>query len=144
LIYFDTAYLAKCYLNEPGSEVVRSFAAESSEVIVSSVFARAELAAVFHCQLRESQLSDEEYAIVFAQYEADLDAGIWEWLDLPLHLWANLGRRFKSLGPDVFLRGADAVHLETAIEYGLNEVFTNDRHMLAACSAFGLTGRNLI
>jgi hypothetical protein len=29
-------------------------------------------------------------------------------------------------------------------ENGSDEIFTNDRHMLAACAAFGLDGRNLI
>ena len=32
MIYFDTAYLAKCYLNEPGSDEVRKLAAESSKI----------------------------------------------------------------------------------------------------------------
>lgn len=48
MIYFDTAYPAKCCLNELGSELIRSFAADSNEVIASSVLARAELSAVFH------------------------------------------------------------------------------------------------
>jgi hypothetical protein len=34
-------------------------------------------------------------------------------------------------------------HLAAA-ENGFDEIFTNDRHMLAACAAFGLDGRNLI
>lgn len=144
MIYFDTAYLAKCYLNERGSELVRSFAEESNEVIASSVLARAELSAVFHRQLREGNLSDSEYQVVFAQYEADLEAGIWEWLELPLDIWTGLEGRFKNLSPDVFLRGADAVHLETARHNGFQEVFTNDRHMLAACASFGLEGHNLL
>jgi hypothetical protein len=33
---------------------------------------------------------------------------------------------------------------QAAAENGFDEIFTNDRHMLAACAAFGLDGRNLI
>jgi predicted nucleic acid-binding protein len=41
----------------------------------------------------------------------------------------------------LFLRAGDAVHLATAAEAGFGEVWTNDRHMLAAARAFGLRGR---
>lgn len=44
---------------------------------------------------------------------------------------------------ETFLRTADAVHLATARELGEREVWTNDRHMLAAAPYFGLTGRSV-
>ena len=43
----------------------------------------------------------------------------------------------------IFLRTADAVHLATAQELGERDVWTNDRHMLAAAPYFGLTGRSV-
>jgi hypothetical protein len=36
------------------------------------------------------------------------------------------------------------MHLACARANGLGKAFTNDRHMLAACPAFGLKGRDLI
>ena len=42
-----------------------------------------------------------------------------------------------------FIRAGDAVHLATAHDIGEREVWTNDRHMLAAASYFGLTGRSV-
>ncbi len=44
---------------------------------------------------------------------------------------------------DLFLRTADAVQLMTAQEAGEHEVWTNDRHMLAAAGYFGLSGRSV-
>jgi len=44
--------------------------------------------------------------------------------------------------PDLFLRTADAVHLATAQQIGESDVWTNDRHMLAAAPYFGLRGRS--
>jgi predicted nucleic acid-binding protein len=144
LIYFDTAYLAKCYLNEPGSEVVRDFLQQSGDRVASSELARAELSAVFHRQLREGHLDSAAYEIILNQYASDIQSAVWEWLPMGPDLWTRIDLAYRDLPPSVFLRGADAVHLVTAQAHGFEEVYTNDRHLLLACEALGLVGRNLI
>jgi len=143
LIYFDTAYLAKCYLNEPGSETVRALASESPDLATCEL-ARAELAAVFHRHLQEGRLDAQNYATVFAQFRADDEAGVWHWLPMDATIWAEIDRRFRELPATVFLRGAHAVHLSCTRLHRIAEAYTNDPHMLAACEAFGLKGRNPI
>lgn len=44
----------------------------------------------------------------------------------------------------VFLRAADALHLASAVAQGFEEIYTHDRHMLAAAAAFGLQARDVI
>lgn len=73
-LYFDTAYIAKCYLNEPGGLAVR-----------------------------------------------------------------RLARRGHFLED---LTG-DAIHLVTALEASLPEIWSNDRHLLGAAEHFGLRGRSV-
>jgi hypothetical protein len=46
--------------------------------------------------------------------------------------------------PKFFPRSVVTMRFSCAAENGFNEIFTNDRHMLAACAPFGLDGRNLI
>jgi len=144
VIYFDTAYLAKTYLNEPGSAVVRDYLQRSRERVASSSLARAELAAVFHRNLREGRLDRLNHDLVFRQYQSDLRSNLWEWLPVEERLWGLIETCFSELDPSIFLRGADAIHLLTAKTHGFSEVFTNDRHLLTACDALGLKGRNLI
>jgi hypothetical protein len=44
---------------------------------------------------------------------------------------------------DLFVGTAHAVHLATASELEDGEVWTNDRHMLAAAPYFGLAGKSI-
>lgn len=144
MIYFDTAYLAKTYLNEPGSAVIRDYLKSSCERVASSSLARAELAAVFHRNLREEHLDAASYDLILRQYQSDLRSNVWEWLPVEDRFWGMIESCFSELDSSIFLRGADAIHLVTAKAHGFAEVFTNDRHLLAACDALGLNGRNLL
>lgn len=144
MIYCDTAYLAKCYLNEPGSEIIRDFLCRSEERAASSELARAELPAVFHRHLREGNLDPVDYQTVLNQYTTDLRAAVWEWLPMNADLWTRIDIAYRDLPADIFLRGADAVHLLTARAYGFPDVYSNDRHLLHACKALGLNGINLL
>ncbi|HEY6732966.1 MAG TPA: hypothetical protein VI256_04100, partial [Roseiarcus sp.] len=50
-----------------------------------------------------------------------------------------------ALAPaDVPLRAGDAIHTATALESGETEIWTNDRHLLAAVAHFGLAGRSAV
>ena len=143
MTYYDTAYLAKCYLPEPGHLVVREHA-ETAGAIACSDLGRAELAAVFHRHHREGRLDRQAFDTVFEQFEADLEAGIWHWVPFDAPIQNAVVEAFRALLPSVFLRSADAIHLVSARRLGCLEVFTSDRQMLRACEAFGLNGRNLL
>lgn len=143
MIYFDTAYLAKCYLNEPGAKNVRALA-EASPVIACCQSGEVELTAVFHRHLRERKLKPREFQVAVSQFLADQIAGVWTWLPVTRDLLAESSRAFHSLKPSVFVRAADAIHLTCARRNGLREIYTNDRHMLAACEAFQIEGRNIL
>lgn len=143
MIYFDTAYLAKCYLNEPGANEVRALAAESP-LIGCCQTGEVELAAVFHRHLREGKINRAEFQIVLEQFHSDQAAGVWTWFPVNKSLLEESAGVFHTLTSSVFLRAADALHLTCARRNGLKEIYTNDRHMLLACEAFGISGINIL
>ena len=143
MTYYDTAYLAKCYLREPGSARVRAHATEAGRIACCEL-GQVELAGVFHRHLREGRLTPAEYGVLLRQFQSDQDLGIWEWLPVDALTLLEARRRFHKLSPRFFLRSADAIHLASALLHGFREVYSNDRHLLAACPVFDILGRNLL
>jgi uncharacterized protein len=135
--YFDSAYIAKFYLDEPDSEAVRRLA-ESLGHVRCAVIGQTEVAAVFHRKLREGAFDDAAYREVIAQFDDDCGQELWTWLPLTPALAARAARAFERLPKAVCLRAADALHLICAQEHGLQEIYTNDRHMSAGARHFKL------
>ena len=137
MIYFDSCYLAKLYLMEPDSARVRA-RAEASDGLACSATGRGEVVATFHRHFREKRLTQREFRQLAAQVEADLDAGLWTALPVTTALLDAQARRIATLPANVFLRAADALHLECAAQAGLHEVYSGDRHLVAAAPHFRL------
>ena len=143
MIYFDSTYLGRLYLQEPGSVEVRRLAAARG-VVACCELGQAEVASILHRKLREGTMSADDHAERAAQLEDDILQGTLDWLPLTPSLLAKVRQTFATLPSTIFLRAADAIHLVCARESGFQEVHTNDRHMLAAAPHFGLQGANVI
>lgn len=143
MIYFDTAYILKCYVKEHGWKEVREFA-RGHDRIVCSVYGRLELHAALHRKLREGELTTMHLDIVLRQLSVDESTRLWEWIPLSAPVMTAVAETFSSLSRDVFLRTGDAVHLLSARAFGCDAVYSNDRNLLAAAPHVGMTGRDVI
>ena len=142
MIYCDANYLVRLYLEEPGSAEVRDLCV--SHRICSAIHAQAEVPSAIHRAFREGRLTPAVFAAVLDQFVTDQASEAIEWLPLSPALFAGMAARFAKLPPATFLRAADALHLACAAEHGCREVYSNDRHFLAAAPLFGLKGINII
>ena len=132
VLFLDTSALAKIYVYEEGSDPIRRRSG-AAEVVASSLLAWPECLAMLARRKREGLLSEGERAALHAQFTedfadllvVDLDARVLEIVE-----------RLVSNHP---LRGADAVHLASAlllVEAGLSVEFACcDRALLAAARA---------
>jgi predicted nucleic acid-binding protein len=141
-VYLDTCYIAKFYCNEPDSLKVRELV-RGADKILSSAWALAEFHAVLHRRMREGLTTSEEAADLAARFSAHTRDGLWNFIPVNEALLRRTSMLLISAPRDIFLRTADAVHLTTAQELGEREIWTSDRHILAAARYFGLTGRSV-
>ena len=124
MIYFDTAYLLKCYLKEPGWAEVRELAGQH-ERVACSIYGKMELHAELHRKLREREITKGQLALTES-------------------VVASVLSELKNLPGRLFVRTADALHLVTAKDKRFREIYSNDTHLLAAAPHFGIEGLNVI
>ena len=141
-MYFDTSYIAKFYFNEPESAGIRELV-RKSDVIHSSLWAYAEFHAVLHRHVREGALSSVNARYLASSFSRHIDDGLWKLIPVNEGVLRRTSVMILSAPGDlVHPNVGDAVHLTTAQDAGEREVWTNDRHMLAAAAHCGLSGRS--
>jgi len=140
--YFDTAYVAKCYVNEVDSEAVRKLAYASSALFTSS-WCIPEMACVFQRQIREYKMPRSEAAQARNFFLADIQDGTWSLLPISDRFLFRVETLLSALPRSIYLRAGDAIHLAAAQDAGFTEIWSNDRRVLAAAPAFDLAGKSV-
>jgi predicted nucleic acid-binding protein len=141
-MYLDTTLLAKQYVKEPDSVEAQAFVARAGQIPSCSELTRMELTATFHRKLREKQITTDQLESLRQQFEFDVLDGRIQWLPLTQIIIHRVEQIFFELPANVFLRTGDAIHLATAAEAGFKEIYSNDKHLLAAATLFKLKGIN--
>jgi uncharacterized protein len=130
VLYVDTSALVKLYVEESGSDVVRARIL-TAEHVATSVLAWPETLATLARRRREGLLSAKEHEALGAQFRVDWSALVAVDLDGRV---LELVDELVALHP---LRGADAVHLASAlvlVEAGLYVAFACADRTLAAAA----------
>jgi len=142
-VYFDSALIAKFYLNEPGREAIRNLA-KNAGIVVTSGIAVAEISAAFHRKFREGAVDRDVFDALHGQFRHDLTNGLWRLIGPTEALLEQVRTFFVRLDRSVFLRSLDALHLITAKAEHFDRIYSNDRHLLSATASIGLEGVNPI
>jgi predicted nucleic acid-binding protein len=143
VIYFDAAYVAKCYLNEAGADRVREVA-YGADGLASCELARLEFASILKRHVRERHVTRREMTAILKDFEEDEQNGVWQWFGVTPELVEKARTAVLAIPGTIFLRSGDALHLACAEDHGFQEVYTNDRHMLKGAQYFHLTGVNVL
>jgi predicted nucleic acid-binding protein len=141
-VYLDSAYLAKYYVNERDSVAVRALIRRANS-LVTSAWALGEVTCAFHRHLREGSLSTTQCRELTRAFLKHVDDGVWTLIPVGEALLKRMSSLVSAAPAGVHLRAGDAVHLITARDIGEAEIWTNDRHLVAAAPHFGLVGRSV-
>jgi predicted nucleic acid-binding protein len=143
MIFVDTAYIVKCFVPELGHVPVRELF-DVHKTVAASTLSRVEFAVALNRTVREGRLPHSAVPTAFQCLERDERDGMWEWHPVTTQILRSAEAAIRNLSPAVYLRAADAVHIICARENGFREIYSNDRHLLAAAPHFGLRGVNVI
>lgn len=141
--YYDANYLFKLQCVENGTSEVRAHAA-TVNILCIAAHGRAEYASAAFRKVREGAATSSDYQLAIAQVKADESTGNLKFLPLTEAILDRVELAFATAPATTYLRAADALHLATASEHGFTEIHSNDKHLLAAASLFGLVGVNVI
>ena len=139
MIYLDSSYIFKCYINEPGTREVLSVVQNSSGC-GSLLHAGAEFWSGIHRRVCETVISIRDAHKIWRQFEQDERAGLWHWLSVNEVVIRRVCDAFERLPANAFLRSAGALHLGCAAENRFAQIYSGDRILLGAASYFGLEG----
>jgi predicted nucleic acid-binding protein len=141
--YFDTSALAKRYVPELGSGLVRTLC-QTEEITISSLTV-AELASGLSRRVREGALKASDRDAIYRQFLADTGNYVVLGLTRPV---VNAAANLLLAGtPAAPLRTLDALHLATAQSSfdrarrrGIHSghFVTSDQHLMQAASSIGL------
>jgi predicted nucleic acid-binding protein len=141
-MYLDSTYVAKFYVNEPDAAAVRKLIRGAANVCSSS-WALLEVTSVFHRHVREGSLTVAQGRELMDVFRGHVESDLWDLIPVSDALLRRAVTLIRGLPPNVPLRAGDAIHLATALDVGEPEIWTNDRHLLAAAAQFGIAGRSV-
>ena len=141
--YYDAAYLLKLQILEADSSEVRAHAASVLD-IHTACHGRAEFSSAAFRKVREGVATPADYQQLLAQFRADCASETIVLLPLTEAILDRVESVFATAPTTTYLRAADSLHLATAAEHGFADIYSNDKHLLAAAPLFGLRGVNVI
>jgi hypothetical protein len=133
VIYFDSSALVKLLIAEEGSDLVEELW-DGCDAAVSSRLAYPEVCAALAAAERNKFFSRKEISLAESTWEL-----YWEAMRL-IELNAEIGKNAGAIARSSMLRGADSVHLASAMAVGFDDLIVAvwDRQLHAASIAVGL------
>ncbi len=132
--YLDTSFLFKSYITEAHSAEVTEFLETLPERAIVSALTDVEMAAAF---ARKLPLLAARTA--FALYSRDRRLKLYRDVEITPEVYSVAGRLTLQYGHSTRLRSLDALHLATALEYGVDTMATYDGRLATAAAELGLS-----
>jgi len=101
------------------------------------------MACLFQRQIREFKVPASQVIHARNFFLQDVQSGIWSMLPLSEHFLFGASSLITAIPSSFYLRAGDAIHLAAAQGACFTEIWSNDKRLLRAAPAFGLTGKSV-
>lgn len=135
-VYLDTSALAKLYVPEPESDELEAALLKHTDLIVSDL-AVTEMASALARRVREHDLDAEKAGELYRELLQDLATAQYRHVPLGADAHREAERLLSTIGHQVALRSADALHLAAASLTGAHTLVTYDPRLRDAVHALG-------
>ena len=142
LVYVDTSVLAKRYVRSEASDAIDDFFDHAEHRFALSELCLVEMESVMARHARESRGGAQKLPLLRLRFDTDLRLGFFE--IHPLTSAVILKARQLVADGGVPLATLDALHLSTAIDIAADAVATDDRQLMRATKAQGLSAISFI
>jgi len=126
-VFLDTSALAKHYVEEPGSKELEDLLLSSVKEVTVSTLAFPEFSAAVSRKVRNKEFSERMASEAMKEIEID-----WNDLFVKIPLFEDLAKQAASLTIRFPLKGADAIHLVSAVACGADLFIASDLQLLKA------------
>jgi len=135
-VYLDTSALVKLYVPEPRSDELEAAIVGRRDLFVSDL-ALTELCSALARRTRAGDLSPRDAERVYRRAARDLSENFFRRAELTPLVHRQAERLLLSIGRDVPLRAADALHLALALVVDAHALVTFDAAFAVAASRIG-------
>jgi predicted nucleic acid-binding protein len=138
IVYPDSSVLASAYLRDIHSlEVARRLALRPN--VLLTPFHRAEVVNAIFQQVFRGRLSEMEAQLAFINFDADRDAGVWLFANLPEKAFPVCVELAQKHVPALGAKTLDTLHVAAALELKADSFWTFDARQAEMARAAGLT-----
>jgi predicted nucleic acid-binding protein len=93
---------------------------------------------VFAVTARPKGWAVAQARLIEEDFVRDLEAGVWQWEDLPAETWSRARELSRRYGPALGNGALDAIHVASALVHSADEFYTVDRNQGKLARAAGL------
>lgn len=136
-VYVDTSALAKRYVQEPGSKELEDLFFRVISSVFVSTLAYPEFSTAIGRKIRNRELNKDDAAKAISEFETD-----WNGLFETISVTKPLAESAASLAVQYGLKGADAIHLATALVSGVDLFVVSDIQLIRVAEEVGIRAYN--
>jgi len=137
--YADTSFLVSLYGRDVNSRSAILLVQRQAPAFIVTPFEEAEFTnTVFAVTARPKGWTISEARSIEEDFVRDLQAGVWQWEDLPAQAWQRARELSRRYAPVLGSRALDTIHVASALVLGAEDFYTFDRDQAKLARAAGL------